>query len=347
MKREIYFLLLFVGIAPCPARTQVTDMKSLVGRKAIALRMPFYQPGTYQPIPNTYAGQTVTIIGVAPSTMYAAMPKLTTKQMASLPPQSRENIENVQNASTLIVQFADGTKADTGALPVMPSTLPSYLELVPDQSLANVQTAKSPTPVSDSLPPPADPTHVPVIQPTDMLSDDQVQQAINGSGKGHWTYIMDGGSGAPGLTPLIASITLYMPEAILGFQSASAKSQFLKYLPSDEDKRKSLVIFAHGSAGSTISEGCTSITRIVLLSDPSGRVVKEAYLSEPSTEVWRNGYGATNQCEDLRAKFSLEDVHKIKSAAPDGEFYVAVFSGAVNTKTYKIKKKFQSKLALE
>jgi hypothetical protein len=66
-----------------------------------------------------------------------------------------------------------------------------------------------------------------------------------------------------------------------------------------------------------------------------------------ATEVWRNGYGATNQCEDLRAKFSLEDVHKIKSAAPNGELYVAVFSGAVNTKTYKIKKKFQSKLALE
>jgi hypothetical protein len=39
-------------------------------------------------------------------------------------------------------------------------------------------------------------------------------------------------------------------------------------------------------------------------------------------------------------------VQKVKAAAPDGEFLVAVFSGAVNTKMYKIKKKHQSKLGL-
>jgi hypothetical protein len=40
---------------------------------------------------------------------------------------------------------------------------------------------------------------------------------------------------------------------------------------------------------------CTSITRIVLLSDPSGGIVEEAYLSEPLDENWHNNFGATNQ----------------------------------------------------
>jgi hypothetical protein len=130
-------------------------------------------------------------------------------------------------------------------------------------------------------------------------------------------------------------------------QSASAKLQFIKYAPSDEEKRRSLMIQAHGRAGSTIQEGCTSVTRVVLLSDPSGHVVKEAYFSEPSAQVWKNGFGATNECDDLTAKFSLKDVQQVKDAAPNGEFFVAVFSGAVNTKTYKVKNKYQAKLGLK
>lgn len=119
-------------VVSCQAQGQLTDLKSLIGRKAVAQRMPFYQPGTFQTIPNTYAGQTVTIIDAKPSAMFASIPKLTARQMASLPPQSRENIENVRNAAVLVVQFADGTKADTGSMPVMASTLPSYLEVIAD-----------------------------------------------------------------------------------------------------------------------------------------------------------------------------------------------------------------------
>jgi hypothetical protein len=111
-------------------QTPAIDMKTLVGRSAVVQRMPFYKQGTYQTIPNTYAGQTVTIVDVKPSAMFASIPKLTAGQMASLPPQSRENIENVRNASILVVQFADGTKDDTGPMPVMPSNLPSYLEVI-------------------------------------------------------------------------------------------------------------------------------------------------------------------------------------------------------------------------
>jgi len=64
-------------------------------------------------------------------------------------------------------------------------------------------------------------------------------------------------------------------------------------------------------------------------------------------ETWRNSFGATNECQALRAKFLLDDVRKVKAAAPNGEFFVAVFSGSINTKMYKIKKKHQSKLSLE
>jgi hypothetical protein len=132
MTKALRFLVPFTLALSSLAQTATVDLKTLVGRKAVIQRMPFYVPGTYQAIPQTYAGQTVTIIAVKPSTMYAAMPKLSARQMASLPPESRANIENVRNASTFVVQFEDGTKADTGAMPIMPTTLSSYLDLVPD-----------------------------------------------------------------------------------------------------------------------------------------------------------------------------------------------------------------------
>jgi hypothetical protein len=107
------------------------------------------------------------------------------------------------------------------------------------------------------------------------------------------------------------------------------------------------MIVAQGFAGKTITEGCTSITRVVLLPETSGGVVQEAYLSEPFQELWQNNFGATNQCQKLRAMFSLDDVQRVRAAALNGEFFVAVFSGSVNTKIYKVKKKHQSKLGLE
>jgi hypothetical protein len=177
-----------------------------------------------------------------------------------------------------------------------------------------------------------------------QLSAQEVQRAIYGEGKDHWIEIEDmgltsaNGSGTP-------KILLFMPEAVLAMKSESAKKQFLAYEPTDEEKRRSLTISAHGFVGKTLREGCASITRVILLSDASGAVVKEAYLSEPLAETRQNGARAAH-CQALRTKFTLDDVQKVKAAAPDGEFLVAVFSGAVNTKMYKIKKKHQSKLGL-
>ena len=182
--------------------------------------------------------------------------------------------------------------------------------------------------------------------PADVLPDDQVNLALSGKGRDHWILIQDMGLMAAQGNQ-VPTITLYMPEAVLAIRAESAKKQFTKYDPPLEDKRRSLMIVAHGFVGETITQGCSSITRVVLLSDPSGSVAKEAYLSEPVAETWRNNFGATNQCQALRTKFSLRDLQTVKAAAPDGEFFVAVFSGTVNTKMYKIKNKHQSKLALK
>ncbi|MHB8502100.1 MAG: hypothetical protein ACYDHE_14310 [Candidatus Acidiferrales bacterium] len=185
-----------------------------------------------------------------------------------------------------------------------------------------------------------------LTRPTNLLSDDEVQQAISGKRSDRWATIEDMGLMAAQGNQ-VPKIILFMPEAVLAIRAEAAKKQFVKYEPTEEDKRRSLMIVAQGYAGTTIAEGCTSITRVVLLSDPSGGVVQEAYLSEPLEELWRNNFGATNNCQALRTKFSLEDVQKVRAAAPNGEFFVAVFSGTVNTKTYKVKKKHQSKLGLE
>lgn len=177
-----------------------------------------------------------------------------------------------------------------------------------------------------------------------QLSPEEIQRALHGEGKDHWIEIEDmgltaaHGSGTP-------RILLFMPEAVLASQSESAKKQFTSYEPTSEEKRRSLMISAHGFVGKTAREGCASVTRVILLSDPSGGMVKEAYLSEPLNETRQNGARAAH-CQALRTKFTLDDVQTVKAAAPDGEFLVAVFSGTVNTKMYKIKKKHQVKLGL-
>jgi hypothetical protein len=317
------------------AQQSVTDLKSLVGKKAIAQRMPLYEPGTYKAIPTTYAGQEVTIIAFKA----IAMPKiaLSPEQLARLGAQQRVALQDAQNAGTLIVQFADGTKADTRT--IMPSLLANYLEMVEQPPSAPAVTASS-TPEN-----PATQLLSPVIQsrPADELSDEEVKLALSGRGRDHWVSIEDMGLMAAQGNQ-VPTITLYMPEAVLARRGESAKKQFTQYEPPDEDKRRSLMIVAQGYAGKTITEGCTSITRVVLLSDPSGGIVEEAYLSEPLGEIWRNNFGASNHCQALRTKFSLDSVQKVRAAAPNGEFLVAVFAGTVKTKMYKIKHKHQSKL---
>jgi hypothetical protein len=93
----------------------------------------------------------------------------------------------------------------------------------------------------------------------DILSDEQVKMALTGKGKEHAVEVVDMGlMAAQGKE--VPHLVLYMPEVILAIRNESAKQQFTQYQPSEEDKRRSLMIVAHGYVGNTITEGCTSIT---------------------------------------------------------------------------------------
>lgn len=180
---------------------------------------------------------------------------------------------------------------------------------------------------------------------SEKLSPQQVQDALAGTGRNRWVEIQDMGlMAAQGAQ--VPAITLFMPQAMIAIRSDTARQEFRHYELTEEDQRNALTIVARGYAGKTMSSGCTDITRIVLLSSESGGVIEEAYLSEPLEESWRNGFGATDSCQRLRAKFSMDAVKRVKAAAPNGEFFVAVFSGSSKTKVYKVKNKHQSKLGL-
>jgi hypothetical protein len=325
--------------ATCFAQQAVTDLKSLIGKKAIAQRVPFYEPGTYKMIPNTYAGQAVTIIAFKP----ISVPRtLTAQQLDRLGAQARAMIEDAQNSGTVVVQFADGTKADTGV--VLPSLLGNYLELLEPVPAASTPAAGSSNIAAGGGV--AAPSTRAVTQPRpDELSAEEVRAAVGGAGKNHYVVIEDMGLfAAQGAQ--VPKITLYMPDAVLAIRSESARKQFIRYEPEEEERRRAMMVVAYGYVAQYAPGGCDSITRVVLLSDAAGQVVEEPYLSEPLSQTWRNAFGATTHCQALRVKFSLDSVRRVKAAAPNGEFLVAVFAGSVNTKMYKVKKKHQSKLEL-
>jgi hypothetical protein len=255
-------------------------------------------------------------------------------------------LEDQQNAATIVVEFSDGTRLDT-CYPIGPSKFHDYFELPPEHNLEPTTEALNPIPaVPNVAATRSDVAKELEVKSATELDDSEVRQALNGVGRDHWVTILDMSVGAAGGNQW-PSITLYMPETVLAIQSQSAKRQFTKYEPSEEERRRSLMVVAEGWAGKTITDGCTSITRVILLSERSGGIVVEAYSSQPLSETWLNNFGATNRCQALQAKFSLDDVHRVKTAAANGEFFIAVFSGSLNTKIYKVKRKFQAKLNLD
>jgi hypothetical protein len=248
-------------------------------------------------------------------------------------------VQDQQKAGTVMVQVEDGKKFDSCAA-ITPRRVSQYFELADGETLAT-QPAPSTNRV-DSKPTTASPT-----DSVEILSDEEVKSVLAGNGRDRWVRIDDAGlMAAQGAWGTLPHIILFMPDALIAARSEQARKQFLPYQPTEEDRKRSLTVFAQGYIGKTYQEGCQSITRVVLLSSPSGGVVEEAYDSESGTESWANAYGATNQCGWLRAKFSLATVGKVRAAAKDSEFYVAVFAGSANTKTYKIKHKHQAKLGL-
>jgi hypothetical protein len=194
-----------------------------------------------------------------------------------------------------------------------------------------------------------------------MLSDEDIAQAREGKGKEQQVRLTDVSgvvtrSIVAGLLnsdhtndvqiAQNATLTIYSALAVIAIRQASAKKQFLDYQPSEEDERRSFTLIASGFEIAGTASSRTYISRIVLLSDPSGKVVEEAYLTKPLDANWSNAFGA-NHGQSFLAKFSMESVENVKEAAANGEFVVAVFSGESMTKMYKVKTKHQTQLGLD
>jgi hypothetical protein len=191
--------------------------------------------------------------------------------------------------------------------------------------------------------------------PQQALSSDEVESAVAGNGADRWITLTDNRlvfaaalSGNYGSLAQSPSITILMPEAIITQHSRFARKQFLTYRPGPEETQRAVVIIAEGIAlGSTSGPQCSSITRIAILSDRSGKAVAEADSSEATTENWQNGFGATSECLSLRARFSIIDVRRVKANAANGEFMVAVFyANVADPRVFKIKKRYLKKLGL-
>jgi hypothetical protein len=310
---------------------QVQDPGQLIGKKVVVQRMPLCEPGTFNTV-LSYAGKLAVVLSAKPSKM---LPAISESMLSRMPSESRALIEDQQKAATVVVQFEDGKKLDTCAA-IGPSRISQYFELAEGETLTPVAAAPPNTVAS------------PKTAAVDTLSNDELKAALAGKGKDHYVQINDGGlMAAQGALGTLPHITLFMPDAIIAIKQEQAKKQFLAYEPSEEDRKRFLTIFAQGYIGSTYQEGCVSVTRVVLLSSPSGEVVEEAFSSEPGSEAWANAFGATNYCQWLRVRFPLSAVRRVQAAAKDGEFYIAVFAGTRNTKTYKIKHKHQKELGLD
>jgi len=253
-----------------------------------------------------------------------------------MPESQRSILQDQQHSATVVFQFEDGEKLDT-CTPMGPKALSEGAMGMGGLLLAPGETPVAAQPQA-GVPPPTTPA-------IDKLSDDEVKAALAGIGKDHVVTINDAGLfAAQGAIGTLPHITLLMPEAFIAIRSENAKKQFLTYQPTEEDEERALIVFAQGYIGKTVGEGCESITRVVLLSEENGGIVEEAYHAENGTEVWANAFGASNYCQWLRAKFSMAQVQRVRSAAKDGEFFIAIFAGSTKTKTYKIKRKHQEHL---
>lgn len=191
--------------------------------------------------------------------------------------------------------------------------------------------------------------------PQEALSSAEIESALAGNGADRWITLTDNRlviaaalSGSYGSLAQEPSITILTPEAIIAQHSRFARKQFSAYQPGPDETQRALVIVAEGIAlGSASGPQCSSITRIALLSDRSGKSVAEADSSGATTENWQNGFGATSECQSLRAKFSMSEVHRVEANAGNGEFLVAVFyANVADPRIFKIKKRYLRKLGL-
>ena len=346
--RRIFWVPLFlltgvIGINPMLG--QVKDMRPLIGKKAVAQRMPFYVPGTYQAISNTYAGQTVTIIDVKPSALYASMPRLTPAQLATLPPQSRQSIENVRWAATIVVQFPDGTKAVTGAAPVMPSMLGSYLELLPGQEGPSAPPLSSALPIENSQ----------VASPAPMgLTDDQVRSAIDRAlrGKRHAIGITLNDVETSLLSGIVCStcqtsgytIQVYTPEQWIEKSALDAQREMLPFSLADvpsEMRMPYLHVVALPSTAEYINGSglamASSVHRVVLSSTDRAETIQP--IQNENGVLNGNSAFRSVVYTSASAIFPMSDVCRLRSLDKNREFFIVVVGDNQN-KFFKVKSRF-------
>lgn len=188
-----------------------------------------------------------------------------------------------------------------------------------------------------------------------VLSQEEIGSALAGNGADRWITLTDNRlvfaaalSGNDGSVAQEPSVTILMPEAVIAQHSRFSHKQYLPYQPGPDEIQRSVLVIAKGIAlGSTFGPQCSSIARIALLSDRSGKSVAEADSSEPTNKDWQNGFGATSECQSLRARFSIIDVRRVQANASDGEFLIAVFyANVADPRIFKIKKRYLKKLGL-
>lgn len=359
MRKILNVVALFAVALSCQAQSQVTDLKTLVGRKAIAQRVPFYEPGTYKEISKEYAGQEVTIIAVKPSTTFASMPFLTASAIQSLPPESRAAIDNMRFAAILIVQFADGTKADTGPTPVMPSMLPSYLELVEEPGAALSSSAPAePTPVAPVKESGAATPRQAIPPAPDSLTDDQIAAAIDRAtrGKRHaigltlndvQTFLLSGmlceTCGTSGYT-----ITIYTPELWVEQLAVNAQSEMLPFSVKDvspEARESVLRVVALPSQADYITgpglSMASSVHRVVLTNSKRTETIQP--LQNDVGYMEGNSALRSTTYTSATASFPMSEVRWLQSQDRNAEFFVVVVGDNQN-KYFKVKSRFEEEL---
>ncbi len=115
------------------------------------------------------------------------------------------------------------------------------------------------------------------------------------------------------------SIMTFMPDCFIAHKADVARRQHKQYVPDESDQQEMLTMNAYGVGWNRIS-GCKPITRVILLSDNTGKMTKEAYESVPLGAIWHDSLGAAIACPDVQARFKLSDVAQVQAAAEKGEF---------------------------
>jgi hypothetical protein len=187
------------------------------------------------------------------------------------------------------------------------------------------------------------------VQPN-YLTFAEIQAAAHGSGKG--VTITAGSTLGQAFAASLAdvnlaqyaSIQLFTTESWIAFRAQLAHRQYQQFDPtslSQEETLRGLVVAALGGAyGTNAGPSCNSVTRIALISDKGGAQVAEAIDQESASSSWSNAFGASASCNALIAKFAATDVQRVASAAQQGEYFVAVFSGTNMLFMYKVKEKY-------